>query len=368
MSGITVLGGGIGGLTLAAALRRRGIGVRVLEQAPRLGEIGAGVQISPNGAAVLDALGLGEAVAERGVRSRFVVLRDGASGREVIRMPQKGAFLMLPRPALIEVLAGAAGEVALGRKVVAASDGTLSFEDGAHEDVDWMIGADGIHSRVRPLIDDGGAARFTGQVAWRAMVPGRMAAEAQVFLGPGRHLVAYPVGGEVINLVGVEERSEWRVEGWRQPGDPERFRAVFAGFGPAAADLLARVERCHVWGLHLHDVARVWQKGRVAILGDAAHPTLPFLAQGANLALEDAWCLAAALASPDRRAALARYESARRPRAERAIRAAAANARAYHLSGPARAIAHFGLRIAGRVAPGAVIGRYDWLYRHDVTG
>lgn len=367
MSGITVLGGGIGGLALAACLRRRSIGVRVLEQAAELGEIGAGLQISPNGTAVLRALGFGDALAACAVRSRFVVLRDGVSGREVIRMPQAGAFYMLPRPRLIEMLAPVAGDVALGKKVDAVADGVLRFEDGQSESFDRLVGADGVHSRVRPLLDGEKAARFTGQVAWRAVVPAGMAAEAQVFLGGGRHLVAYPVGPEAINLVGVEERSEWREEGWRQPGDPDRFRAVFAGFGADAQALLARVERAHVWGLHLHPVARVWQRDRLAIMGDAAHPTLPFLAQGANLALEDAWCLAEALAAPDRPEALARYEAARRPRAERAIRAAAANARAYHLSGPAKAIAHLGLGLIGRVAPGAMIGRYDWLYRHDVT-
>ncbi|PZX18539.1 salicylate hydroxylase [Palleronia aestuarii] len=372
---IGILGGGIGGLACALALARRGIVAEVFERAPEIGDVGAGVQISPNGAAVLRALDLGPAFEAAGVESRAVVVRDGLVDRDLIRMPLSGgAFRMLHRADLIAILADAARAAGVeirtnhaAREALADGRPCLRFEDGTEETFDMLVGADGIHSVLRPALGNREVAFFTGQVAWRALVPGDAPAEARVETGPGRHLVHYPVRPGVVNLVAVEERTDWAEEGWHIPGDPDALRAAFAGFARPVRALLDRVEGVHLWGLFRHPVAARWQDGASALLGDAAHPTLPFLAQGANLALEDAWCLAAALAAPDRMAGLARYEAARKPRVGRAIAAAEANARNYHLDGPRRRAAHMALRLAGRVAPGAMLRRYDWLYGCDVT-
>jgi salicylate hydroxylase len=214
---------------------------------------------------------------------------------------------------------------------------------------------------------------FTGQVAWRAVLPEAeaedTAALAEVHMGPGRHLVSYPLrGGRQRNIVAVEERSRWAEESWTLRDDPMDLRLAFETFSPRVRGWLDRVEEVHLWGLFRHPVARYWHGGRAVILGDAAHPTLPFLAQGANMALEDAWVLADCLARHDTpEAAFAAYQQARAARCARIVAASTANARAYHLSSPLREIAHLGLRIGGRIAPQAALRRFEWIYGTDVT-
>jgi salicylate hydroxylase len=246
--------------------------------------------------------------------------------------------------------------------------------DSGHEEAGLLIGADGLHSVARAALNGASAPFFTRQVAWRALIPGDGGpAVAEVHMGPGRHLVSYPLrGGALRNIVAVEERPTWVEEGWSLRDDPMDLRLAFERFSPRVRDWLDQVEDVWLWGLFRHEVARVWQKalpeGGVAILGDAAHPTLPFLAQGACMALEDAWVLAASLSGTDSLAAgLADYEAARKPRCTRIVAAANANARAYHLSGPLRGLAHLGLKLGGALAPDLALSRFDWLYGADVT-
>jgi salicylate hydroxylase len=189
-------------------------------------------------------------------------------------------------------------------------------------------------------------------------------------MGPGRHLVAYPLrGGELINFVAVEERASWTQEGWTHPDDPARLRAAFAGWAPEVTGLLAAVEETFLWGLFDHAELPEWVAGRLALLGDACHPMLPFLAQGATMALEDAWVLAAELdLAEDPAGGLMAYEARRKRRATRVQRAAARNGRIYHFAVPgARQFLHLGMRAVSAVAPGALIGRFDWLYGGDVV-
>ncbi|WGW02607.1 FAD-dependent monooxygenase [Tropicibacter oceani] len=381
---ITVLGGGIGGLAAALACARRGAAVRVLEQAEAISEVGAGIQVSPNGLRVIEALGLGAAFRDISVRGRAVVLRDHAQGREVLRLdlgrlPAGQDYRFVHRADLIELLAEAAREagikVRLLQKAVSVTAGAPAMVDLANGDrveEALILGADGLHSVVRPALNGVAKPFFTRQVAWRAIVPNVTGHpdEAWVHMGPGRHVVSYPLrGGDWVNLVGAEERRDWAPEGWAHQGDPDAMRAVFAGFGGPIRALLEQVGQVGVWGLFRHPVAQRWHGAGLALLGDAAHPTLPFLAQGANMALEDAWVLADCLAShPDQDQALAQYQARRRPRVSRAIATANGNAWKYHLRNPLlRGAAHLGLGVIGRMAPDRMLHQFDWLYAHDVT-
>ena len=362
----TVIGGGIAGLAVAAALARRGHAVTVHERAPALRTQGAGLQISPNGARVLVALGLGEALVRQSIESQAVVPVDGCTGRAVTRfaLPRREVaglarapgFALMHRGDLLEMLAGACR--AAGVEIVTDSRITSVAEVPRGP----MLAADGLHSSFRPVLNGLGKPFFTGQVAWRAVVAGEAAPEARIWMLPGRHVVSYPLPGGRINIVAVQERGAWAEEGWSHEDDPANLRAAFEDAAPELQALLAQVDRVHLWGLFRHEVAETWAQDGIYLLGDAAHPTLPFLAQGANLALEDAWVLARALTDgePD-------YQGIRRARARRAIAAANANARNYHLRGLRRRVAHLGLKGIGAVAPDAFIGRLSWLYDHDVT-
>jgi len=377
---VLIIGAGIAGLAAGIALRRYGAEVAVLEQAPAVREVGAGLQISPNGTRVLRALGLEPA--DFATRTQAVVLRD-ARARAVTRLvpPPDPGFFLIHRADLIDALASAlraaGGEIRLNTAITQASvqhtGVTLDTAAGASLDAALVVGADGLQSRLRAALNGPATPFFTGQVAWRALIPGDGGPpEAQVFMGPGRHLVSYPLrGGRLRNIVAIEERGAWAAEGWNHRDDPARLRAAFAGFGGPVRDWLAAVSEPFLWGLFRHPVAAHWHdgQGRAAIIGDAAHPTLPFLAQGANLALEDAWVLAASLAATpaDPTAALARYQQTRAPRARAVIEAANRNARAYHLRAPLAPLAHAMLRLGDRLAPGLAFRRFAWVHDHDVT-
>ena len=383
ISNAIVIGAGIGGLAAAAALARRGMAVTVLEQSPRIAEVGAGLQISPNGLAVLRALGLESTLVQRGaVRGRAVILRDETCAEvahiDLERLGADQRYFFVHRADLIDLLAGAARRanvsLELGAEVARIEPGPLpelTMADGSRRRAELIVDASGIHARGRALLNGADTPVFSGQVAWRALVPNQFnhLDAAQITMGPGRHLVSYPLrGGRLINLVAVEEREGWAAEGWNHNDDPAHLQAAFAGFGGQAGEMIAAVDRVTLWGLHLHPVAQVWQQGGVTLLGDAAHPTLPFLAQGANMALEDAWVLADCVLRLPSDEALPAYQAAREARARRVIRAAEGNARKYHLRpGLARWAAHAGLRLASKLAPGRVVGAFDWLYRHDVT-
>jgi salicylate hydroxylase len=188
-------------------------------------------------------------------------------------------------------------------------------------------------------------------------------------MGPGRHLVSYPLrGGTLRNIVAVEERKAWAAEGWNHRDDPAHLRAAFAEFGGPVPGWLAQVQEVYLWGLFRHKVAEMWHRAGAAILGDAAHPTLPFMAQGANMALEDAYALVRALERGASLAdALAAWQNARRPRVLRVIDAANRNARNYHLRGPLAVAAHLALQAADRITPNAGLRQFRWIYDHDVT-
>ena len=388
---VTVLGAGIGGLTVAIALARRGAVVTVLEQAPALREVGAGLQITPNGSAVLTALDLAPQLRAIGVALQAVELCDYRHGQHVMRLDMAAAkhgnanpYLLVHRADLVDMLAEAAQQAGVslifGQEVTAVvpelDQALLVLADGTTREAGLLIGADGLRSLTRQALNVAHPPDFTGQVAWRAtvetsrLVDTDLSHVARVYMGPGRHLVTYPLrGGRLINIVAVQARKDWVAEGWNHLDDPKNLQTAFSDFAPAVTTLLKSCDKTHLWGLFAHPVADVWSSGVTAILGDACHPTLPFLAQGANMALEDAWVLAAEL---DRHVeiavALAAYRGRRVDRVRRIVSGASANTRIYHLgSAPVRSVVHQGMRVLNRFAGAAFARRYDWLYGTDVT-
>ncbi|MGB0440578.1 MAG: FAD-dependent monooxygenase, partial [Paracoccaceae bacterium] len=367
-----IAGGGIGGLAAALALAQVGANVTVCERASDITEVGAGIQISPNGFRALAALGLGDVCRAQSLSADAVSLREDTRGAEVMRLdltrlPSDQVYRFIHRRDCIDMLAQAAKEA--GVTVLTAAEVvrmdvtrpyTVGLVDGRRLPADLIIGADGLHSFVRPQVTGTATPFFTGQVAWRAMVPNTIGhpAEARVHMGPGRHLVSYPLrGGALVNIVGVQERSDWAAEGWSHRDAPQALQGAFADFDASVHHLLSQVQDVGLWGLFRHPVADTWVQGGIALLGDAAHPTLPFLAQGANMALEDAWVLRRCLLErPDLDSALARYQALRRPRTRRIVKAASGNARKYHLPhGATRRVAHLALGLGGRIAPGMML-------------
>jgi salicylate hydroxylase len=391
---IVVVGAGIGGLAAALALAQRGARVTVLERAPELREVGAGLQVGPNGVAVLEALGLRDAAEDHASLPEAILLRDYRDGRTVARVPlgrecvarYGRPYWQFHRADLLALLANGARQAGVTLRLGAPVTGVettgalvrVAIEGGPALEAAAAIGADGVRSALRGAHFGGAAPRFTGHVAWRGLVPaervppGLLPDAACVTMGPGRHVVSYPLRrGSLWNVVAVEERAAWAAEGWTHPDDPAALRAAFAGWEPAVTGLLEGMEETFLWGLFDHPELPEWTRGRIALLGDACHPMLPFLAQGATMALEDAWVLATELAAaaPDLERGLSVYEDRRKDRATRVQRAAARNARVYHMAAPGpRAALHLGLGTASRLAPGLLLGRFDWLFGANVTG
>ncbi|WP_037316179.1 FAD-dependent oxidoreductase [Ruegeria halocynthiae] len=374
----SVVGGGIGGLAAALALQQRGAIVTVLEQAPELAEVGAGLQISANGMVVLRALKVVGVVPEGGQLSHGTMVRDYRKGRIISQLsgPTAGPTYYYHRADLLNLLHQAAlragVEVRLGARVKQVlkhpSEAEVILENGERLRSECVIAADGGRSQIRPILNGAETPKFTHQVAWRATIPwsqSQLSPRASLTMGPGRHVVTYPLRDQTLmNVVAIEERSDWQNEGWRLPGDPDELRTRFADFGGPVRDILAEVSETHIWALFLRPVAQTWQNGRLALLGDAAHPTLPFMAQGACLALEDAWVLIRSFEEQSGVAqALEAYETRRRPRATQVVAAAGANARNFHLRGPMRLGAQMALMAIGS----RLARKYEWIYSYDAT-
>jgi 2-polyprenyl-6-methoxyphenol hydroxylase-like FAD-dependent oxidoreductase len=381
---IVVVGGGIGGLAVARGLWQAGFDVLVLEQARAFGEVGAGVQLGPNATRVLGRLGLGEGLAEIGVTPSTVRMLRWADDTVLsdMRLAQDaearyGApYYTLYRPDLIELLAAGlpAGMVRLGSavaEVVSGDKPEVHLADGTVETADVVIGADGTHSRVRACTVGDVRARFSRMVAYRALVPrDELPYDGEPgvrnWLGPGRHLVAYPVGRDAhwMNLVAVVPEPVWSTESWTAPGSLDELRAHFDGWGPGLRALLRAVRGpVFRWALHDREPLLHWSTSSTTLLGDACHPMLPFMAQGAAQAIEDAAALAACLRRnpSEPAAALARYEVARQAHTARIQQLSWTNNTAYHLpDGPQQK-----LRDQGLGASRTTTEVLNWLYGND---
>ena len=343
---VLIVGGGIGGLTAALALARAGHSVRLYERAPAFGEIGAGIMLTPNATRVLRHFGLGAALDRRGMRppaSRYrrfddAPLMGDAPLAAVMESTHGAPWLHIHRSDLLEALLSAlrkqggadlyAGHRATGCEQDGASV-TVRFGNGATAEGDLLVACDGVRSTMRAALMEHAEARFRGQVAWRALVPAEGLPErvtdraSVVWIGEDRHIVQYVLrGGSLVNYVAIAAQQEWAEEGWNRPAPLEEVREEFAGWHKDVQSLLSATpaDALYKWGLFDRDPLEQWVHGRIALLGDAAHPMLPFMAQGSAMAIEDAAVLARCIgAFDDLDAALSRYQGVRRERTARVI-------------------------------------------------
>jgi salicylate hydroxylase len=378
---IALVGGGIGGLAAAAFLRRAGLSATVYEQAPALGELGAGLVVAPNAARLLRRL-----PSESGLERAGVALESGWEFRRwadgsVLFAQQLGEVCTrrygehtwtMHRTDLLEVLRSAVPEEAIkiGRRCTGATqdaDGvTLTFSTGGPVHADVVVAADGIHSVLREHVTTASPPRESGLCAWRSMVPAEAAPAMTrrpvqtLWLGYRHHLVHYPVSaGRLVNVVAFSPAGPGELESWSAVGDVADFAAEFAGWDPRVGQLIAAADRVGRWAVRDHAPLPRWVNGRIALLGDAAHPMLPFYAQGAGQAIEDAAaCLTTGPWDPP--AALARYERLRMPRATRVQEASRGRIGRHHLpDGPEQRARD--AEFAGEDP----LSHNDWIYAYD---
>ncbi len=386
---IAIAGGGIGGLTAALALLQSGFDVHVYEQARKLREVGAGIQISPNASRILHRLGLEEKLVTIGVRPVAWRQRRWDDGRTLLHTPLgetvETAFgfphYQAHRADLLQALIDSFPSQRLhtGHRLSSFVDHgdhvAASFENGVHIRVDALVGADGIHSAVRRVLFGDESPRFAGCIAYRGLVPsGRLAhlelpVESQVWMGPGKHFVHYFVRNRaLVNFAAMVEQDTWASESWTEPADAAAVQAAYQEWHPLVREILGAIDETFIWGLFERVPMKHWSAGRVTLLGDACHAMLPFMAQGAAQAIEDGATLAACLAKAGRRdivQALQLYESLRLPRSSRVQAASLENKTRFHLpDGPQQR------ERDARMASGTTdwsLNAVAWLYGHDAA-
>jgi len=390
---VLIAGGGIGGMAAAAALLQRGVDVEVYEQARELGEVGAGIQISPNGNKVLDALGVFEHLRSLSCdpeRKEFRLWNTGrpwpmlSLGKKVVEA-YGYPYLTVYRPDLHQSLtdrvrALKADAIHLDSGVAGCSQdergATLKLRNGREVTGDVLIGADGVRSVVRNTLWGPTDPAFSGMVAWRSLIPMELLPEhmrasvGSTWIGPGGHAVCYPLQrSRFLNFVATIEGKTWDAPGGSVEGTVEECLGDFKGWHEDVQTMIRLSPRLLKWALMQRDPIPQWTQGRISLLGDAAHATLPFLAQGAVHSIEDGMVLARCLegvGTADAPQALARYEAARIERTSRMVRGATANTERFHsreLATEATAEPYLGREWSAS----PILERYDWLYRYDAN-
>ena len=328
---VAVVGAGIGGLAAAVALSRKGIDVSVHEQAHRLGEVGAGVGLSNNSLRLLDRVGLADRLRQTSTPLAGIQMCD-RTGKPItsISYAGEGALLGLYRPDIIDTLADGLSDVTVstGRRCVGFNQdddhATVVFDTGERVVADVVIAADGIHSALQQFVVPPSDPVFSGSIAYRGVLPATRPPDHPTdagtgWVGDGRHFIVYPPfhNGKLINYGGIVPSDEAMRESWSLPGDPAVLASEFAGWDPKLQHIISQVDSTFRWGLYDRDPLPRWTNGRLTLLGDAAHPMLPHMGQGANSAIEDGFALATlleGLSGGDAPEALLRYEALRRPR------------------------------------------------------
>jgi salicylate hydroxylase len=381
-----IIGAGIGGLTTALCLALKGYKVQVFEQASKVEEVGAGLQLSSNCSRVLHSLGLETALREKAFLPEAAEIRDYKSATLIASTPLGDAALLdygfpyyhMHRADLLDLLLDAATrqpnieiETATRIEEISQSASRVVLEcTGRKVEGDFLIGADGIHSVTRKFLFGEQAPRFTGNVAWRGIVPadkipaGMIRPVAGLWWGPGKHFVHYYVrSGQLINCVCVVEKAGWEIESWSERGNHNELKQDFQGWDDSICTLIEAMDpnECFKWALFDREPMSSWGRGRVTLLGDACHPTLPFLAQGAAMAIEDASLLAGCIEATDIEAGLQKYASLRMQRTARIQMASRRNAEVFHMKGMKAWVRNK----AAKKASGKVL---DWVYRYDVLG
>lgn len=387
---ILIAGGGIGGMAAALSLLRRGYQVEVYEQAPELGEVGAGVQISPNGARALDALGVFDTLRAASCAPRRKEFRLWNTGRSwpmfdlgPLAIEKYGyPYLTVYRPDLLGTLVDAVRAIApdcihLGAAVKDVTNlpdrVELHLTDGRTVTGDILVGADGVRSTVRKSLFGDDETNFTGMIAWRAVIPMERLPErlrdmvGWTWIGPGGHLVNYPLrGGKLMNMIGTIERDDWQVESWYEQGSIDECARDFAGWHGDVQTMIRAAPAVMKWAFMERPPRQKWSEGRSTLLGDACHATLPFLAQGAVMSIEDGVVLGRCIdAFPDPVEALKRYEAARVERTSKMVRGAKENTARFHetaLATEEGAVKY----MESEWSRDPITERYDWLYRYDV--
>ncbi len=387
---ILIAGGGIGGMAAALALLNRGHDVDIYEQASELKELGAGVQISPNGTRALHALGVLEALQKLSCNTAGKEVRLWSTGRtwKLFDLGTEAIerygfpYVTVYRPDLLEVLVDAvraqkADAIHLGSRAtgVTQHDGrvTLRLERGEAVEGDALVGADGVHSVIRHELFGGDSPRFFGMIAWRGVIPMELVPahisrdKATNWIGVGGHVVHYPLrGGKLMNFVGIQERRDWQIESWTTEGSARECAADHKGWHPDVHALISAAPRLFKWALMGRDPLRQWTRGHVTLLGDACHPTLPMLAQGAVMAIEDAVILGRCFDKyRDIATALAHYQDTRIEVTTKKVVGANDNAVRFHnpaLATEAGATAY----VDREWSRDAIIQRYEWIFTYDV--
>lgn len=392
---VLISGAGIGGLTTALCCLHHGLSVTVLEKASKLSDVGAGIQIPPNAMKVFEALGIENLIEQNCFKPQYIESRMGVSGSSIFTIPLADSaierwgspYYHIHRADYISALKSALSkyansELMLGCEVKEYSQNenevTVELVDGRQFTADALIGADGIHSPIRKIMIGNEKPVFTGNIAWRAVVPisklsnNAPAPSACVWFGAGRHCVTYRLrGGELANLVAVVECDDWVSESWTEKGSRDEALADFEGWHSTITSIISNSDELFRWALFDRPPLSTWTNGRVALLGDAAHPTLPFMAQGAAMAVEDAWAVSSSLANssnastPD---ALKHYQSLRYDRASSIQLGSRANAKTFHQSTSFGKLKTYGpMWLAGKLFPSVIHKSQDFLYGYDIT-